>query len=274
MAEARLEQYADIVPDDSTTPVRRLGREGVRDINRQTAFNRRLLEGTDECGCFHCGRRFPTSLVTSWIEEDGEEDSGVCPFCGVDALVVGTSEHPLTTALLSELYESQFEREAKETLEATNDCPQFSGEEGYLREGIPFRRRALGGRRHLMSVGLWSIGDSGEDYYDCEGAPSGGIYTDEALGGTWTVRAWEEIDTGGRSEEELSSMDDEEYWSIANVIEHFQLVRGETVVRFTPWSGGEQSTLLELSEEYGDRLVGLFKTPHSGLEVYVDEVIG
>jgi hypothetical protein len=69
-------------------------------------------------------------------------------------------------------------------------------------------------------------------------------------------------------------MDDEEYWSIANVIEHFQLVRGETVVRFTPWSGGEQSTLLELSEEYGDRLVGLFKTPHSGLEVYVDEVIG
>lgn len=48
----------------------------------------------------------------------------------------------------------------------------------------------------------------------------------------------------------------------------------ETVVRFTPWSGGEQSTLLKLSEKYGDRLVGLFKTPYSDLEVYVDEVAG
>ena len=38
-------------------------------LNRQSAFNRALIVETPECGCFHCGSRFPGSKVSKWLDE-------------------------------------------------------------------------------------------------------------------------------------------------------------------------------------------------------------
>jgi len=81
-------------------------------LNRQTAFNRSMLEGADRCGCFHCGEMFSPEDIVDWVvEDDGHEDSAVCPFCGVDAVVVGTATYPLDPRALERLRHFWFRRE-------------------------------------------------------------------------------------------------------------------------------------------------------------------
>lgn len=106
-----LDEYRSIVRDAPGTPAPCVTWHDKQMLNRQTGFNRSLLEAHEMCGCFHCRRRFPTSLVTDWMTEDGHEDTGVCPYCGTDALIVGTEDFPLSTSLLTQLRNEWFSQE-------------------------------------------------------------------------------------------------------------------------------------------------------------------
>ena len=91
-------------------------------------------------------------------------------------------------------------------------------------------------------------------------------------GGVWSLRAWEEEVDDGLTEEEIDALDDEEFWSRVDVIEHYELERDNVTVRFTPWSGEEQQELIDLYAEYGERLIASFKDgSFSTLQIYVDE---
>ena len=86
------------------------------------------------------------------------------------------------------------------------------------------------------------------------------------------MRAWEEEVHIGLTDEEIEKLDDDEFWSLEDVIEHYELERDGVVVRFSPWSGDEQAMLLELYEEHGDKLVAVFKdSDFSKFEVLVKE---
>ncbi len=252
-----LDAYRDVRPDPANLPVPQLGWREKVDLNRQTGFNRSFLESHDSCGCFRCGQRFPTSLVADWMEEPGEEDTGICPYCGQDTLVVGTDALPLSTALLTGLYGMWFEKELKERREDRRFRElSYSGEEDYLRKGIPFRlvpveegyweridqQRILEARRHaagergamanaiahgeVLEFDIWSIGDPGKGRWDCEGSVTPGAHCGFDVKGIWNLRAY------------VDEESDEE---------HFELLRDGIKVRF----GG--------ADDFLDRLDGVSK---------------
>ena len=69
-------------------------------IYAHTLRNRKVLEASRLCGCADCRRVFPAAEVAHWAD-DGQ--TGICPYCGTDALVGDAAGWPLTTELLEEL---------------------------------------------------------------------------------------------------------------------------------------------------------------------------
>ena len=256
MENTELENYREIVPDSPKYHLPPFGFEDNYTLNAQSAFNRSLLEGAETCGCFHCGRRYPTSLVKSWMEEPGKEDTGLCPYCGKDTLIMGTAEFPLSTSLLTVLYEHWFSAEIEELKKSPLDIPYYHGWEDYQRKGIPFRWKVAPKRNVLAEINVWSVGGTGEGFEDAEerddgdGAMLPGVYTDEPLGGTWTVRAY----------------------CYEDGYRFFELRRYCKVVHFSPWSGDLQEKLLDLYEKYGKKLRGAFtNTSFDTLQLFLDE---
>ena len=52
--------------------------------------NRELLSICEQCACFYCFRIFPPSRIEEWIdkkEAEGEGQTALCPFCGVDSII-------------------------------------------------------------------------------------------------------------------------------------------------------------------------------------------
>lgn len=248
------EDFREIIPDAPDVPVSQVTWAERELLNRQSGFNRSLLEAHETCGCFHCGRRFPTSLVTEWMAEDGQEDTGICPYCGTDALIVGTADIPLSTSLLTRLYEEWFGRELKEReYDPHLLAPPYGNHDDYLRKGIPFRMETVEEERRRIereelrtnresllegggsvSVSIWSVGDPGDGRWDCEGTHLPGNASGHDINGTWCVSAYE---------------DDE-------CMDHFELATDAITLRFSPWNDREQGMLIELSKRYGKRLMG------------------
>jgi len=56
------------------------------------------------CRCFHCLHTFLAETITRWIDED---ETALCPRCGVDAAVSSFAD-ALSDALISELQAAYF----------------------------------------------------------------------------------------------------------------------------------------------------------------------
>lgn len=87
---------------------------GFRDkfeLNEQSAYNRSVIENSPRCGCFHCESIFSGSDVKQWLSESDGEDTALCPYCGVDAVIIGSDTFPLSTALLAGLHLLWFKEE-------------------------------------------------------------------------------------------------------------------------------------------------------------------
>lgn len=211
---------------------------------------RHVLESSGVCGCFHCGRRFPTSLVTKWLEEPSEEDTGLCPYCGRDTLIVGDEEHPLSTALLTLLYEWWFKEERNERMAETNSSPTFFSNDDYLRKGIPFSWTTKKNRRAIGKIGVFSFGRDDSSCPDDE--EFRWILCDFEPGGEWGVRAVCDRSLG---------------------YEEYELVRDDgTSIPFCPCGNTNRRIVLDLVAEYGGRLIGLCSDTGYGLmRLYVDD---
>lgn len=48
--------------------------------------NKAALEAEAQCSCYHCNQVMPVDQVVIWVDEG---ETGVCPKCGVDALLPG-----------------------------------------------------------------------------------------------------------------------------------------------------------------------------------------
>ena len=254
-----LDAHRKIVPDEPDVRVPKLGQQDNELLNQQSGFNRSLLEASGKCGCFHCGRKFPVSLIANWMKEPGEEDTGVCPYCGVDALVVGTSKYPLTTALLAILYEKWFEDEQNEQKKDANQAPMFADLDSYYREGAPFQWNLFANMLSLGQMGVWSISDPGTFQFDEEGAEFPGVYTQVPLEGMWRVRVRKGRLTDDLSDEELWAMSEKEFENRLNGEQHYRIERDEISLCLTPWGGSDELRLESLAQEYGDRLMAVFK---------------
>lgn len=232
----------NVVEDDSSVRVPRVGFRDKCELNRQTAYNRNRVERANACGCFYCGSTFAGSEITEWLAEDDGEDTALCPYCGTDAVIVGTEQFPLSTALLSMLYISWFGEEYKNRKERATKMPTFRGRLDFFRKGIPFLYQetddaSIVGEIRLISTR--SIESEQDGLYACESmARAIGIIGDESEGGVVSVRVF--FDEDGCCAVDFLDEDGKR-------------------LSYEPWSRGERDLLLSLAKEHGDSLKGIIK---------------
>ena len=68
--------------------------------HKHSSRHRAELAESDQCGCFHCREIFPPERTLDWT--DGG-DSGLCPYCGIDAVIGSAAGFPITPAFLREM---------------------------------------------------------------------------------------------------------------------------------------------------------------------------
>lgn len=251
--------HCQIIADDMEQGLILPTCDEIRELNLQTAYNKTALQAAEECGCFHCGRRFSASQVDTWISELLGEDTGICPCCSTDALVIGTERVPLSTSMLTSLYLKWFQDEyAKKEIDAVF-IPFFSGRKEYLAKGIPFLiEHSAKEVEFLQEIKMWSAWQG--EYKSFSPIDENGSWKDDAAteeqnmnedgspGGTGYLRAYFGED-GYRAE--LS-------------------VEGGQLIKLDPWTGKHQSLLLEYTAKYGRSLRGIIKGPdNEKLQVFV-----
>ena len=60
---------------------------------------------SDTCGCFHCLAIFPPSSIDEWTDDD---ETALCPRCGIDAVIGSASGYPITREFLREMKSAWF----------------------------------------------------------------------------------------------------------------------------------------------------------------------
>ena len=68
--------------------------------------NRQSLLQDQSCGCFYCLRTFRSGEVTQWYGD--QDDTAVCPYCGIDAVIGGSSGVVITREFLKEMRQYWF----------------------------------------------------------------------------------------------------------------------------------------------------------------------
>lgn len=72
--------------------------------HRYANYHRKPLLTSDLCGCFYCLAIFQPVEVRSWIHEwDGEDQTAMCPKCGIDSVICSNSGYPITTDFLRQM---------------------------------------------------------------------------------------------------------------------------------------------------------------------------
>lgn len=235
----------NIVEDDPTMEVPQLHYRDYYVLNSQSAYNKHLVEEARECGCFHCGSRFTSKEITNWLKEADGDDTALCPYCGVDAVIVGTDRLPLSTALLSMLYEDWFRGEYKKANENYAYSPAFFSHSDYLRKGIPFRLEFNDRIKYVGEIAIWVPGvffAAMNEAFDMNEPVESKGYELVDAGGIVSVKAY--FNEKGHYASEIKD-------ECGNRLPH------------EPFRGVDQDTVLKLTEKYGDSLKGVLG-PGSG----------
>ena len=67
--------------------------------------NRQKLANARVCGCFFCLRIYDPKEIP-WI--DDADDTAICPYCGIDAVIGESADLPITKQLLKSMREYWF----------------------------------------------------------------------------------------------------------------------------------------------------------------------
>jgi len=70
--------------------------------HRSAFRNRKYFSTVGPCGCFYCGAHYPSTAVKTWV--DSEEQTALCPKCGIDAVIHADSGFPITSTFLDALH--------------------------------------------------------------------------------------------------------------------------------------------------------------------------
>jgi hypothetical protein len=73
-------------------------------LHKKSRSNRSSLEKSTICGCFYCFKEFVFERVVEWIDDD---ETALCPYCGVDA-VLGFASPTADQQLLHEMHDRWF----------------------------------------------------------------------------------------------------------------------------------------------------------------------
>jgi hypothetical protein len=73
--------------------------------HRFSSSHRKDLIKDSICGCFYCLRIFNPAEITDWCDN---ENTALCPYCGIDSVIGESSGFPITKQFLKEMYTEWF----------------------------------------------------------------------------------------------------------------------------------------------------------------------
>ncbi|MFC0187530.1 cytoplasmic protein [Fictibacillus aquaticus] len=76
------------------------------EAHRFSRFNRKSLESDSTCGCFYCIEIYHPEKIDDWADED--ENTAICPYCGIDSVIGESSGYPITKEFLKSMHEVWF----------------------------------------------------------------------------------------------------------------------------------------------------------------------
>ena len=79
------------------------------DFVRAHAFSthhRADIEASEICGCFCCLKTFPPTAIKTWWDSDNQ--TPVCPKCGIDSVIGSASGFPITSDFLKKMKQKWF----------------------------------------------------------------------------------------------------------------------------------------------------------------------
>lgn len=77
--------------------------------HRYSAKNRSALKNDLICGCFYCLNIFSPVEIIEWIEGAGEDDTALCPQCGVDSVIGESSGFDMTEKFFQQMNKNWFD---------------------------------------------------------------------------------------------------------------------------------------------------------------------
>ena len=69
------------------------------------AHHRGALAASEQAGCFYCLSVFAPAEVVEWIDDD---DTALCPHCGIDAVLPSKAGYPMTREFLEQMQRHWF----------------------------------------------------------------------------------------------------------------------------------------------------------------------
>lgn len=55
-----------------------------------------------QCGCFYCLKIFSPKEISSWTE-DANDNTALCPYCGIDSVIGESSGFPINVNFLKKM---------------------------------------------------------------------------------------------------------------------------------------------------------------------------
>jgi len=73
--------------------------------HKLSIYNRKQVEESPLCGCFHCLATFPPADIDEWVDKDGSGvgQTAMCPRCAIDSVLGSTAGFPLTREFLKRM---------------------------------------------------------------------------------------------------------------------------------------------------------------------------
>jgi hypothetical protein len=77
----------------------------LRVAHKRCSRHRAEIESSQQCGCFHCKKIFRPDQIVDWIDE---QQTALCPACGIDSVIGSASGLDITEAFLEEMRSAWF----------------------------------------------------------------------------------------------------------------------------------------------------------------------
>jgi len=61
-----------------------------------------MLQKSTVCGCFYCLKIYSPDEINEWT--DSEEDTAICPHCGIDSVLGDASGYDISEEFMSEMH--------------------------------------------------------------------------------------------------------------------------------------------------------------------------
>lgn len=85
-----------------------MDREALTVAHRHSSRHRDEISRSVSVGCFYCAQTYPAVAIAEWWDDD---QTAVCPKCGIDSVIGDASGLPVTDeAFLEAMHKRWFER--------------------------------------------------------------------------------------------------------------------------------------------------------------------